>query len=70
MSMHAGDASAQENVPVDGVEWVELFVGEMMGAANVDDAKTRASRALEVLEKSIFARAQAEASQTFLQVSL
>ncbi|OWM71770.1 uncharacterized protein LOC116195824 [Punica granatum] len=63
-----GDASslAQENVPADGAEWVKLFVGEMMSAANVDDAKARASRALGMLEKSIFARAQAEA-QTFLQ---
>lgn len=64
-----GDTSTQENRPVDGAEWVELFVGEMMSASNVDDAKARASRALEVLEKSIFARASTEASQNFLQES-
>ncbi|CAL9155287.1 unnamed protein product [Musa hybrid cultivar] len=47
-------------LPTDGSEWVELFVREMMSAADIDDARTRASRALEFLEKSIMARAGAE----------
>lgn len=56
------------NLPNDGADWVELFVREMMSASNMDDAKTRASRVLEVLEKSICARASAEAAQSFHQV--
>ena len=62
------DPSAPKNLPMDGAEWVELFVREMMSASNMDDARARASRALEVLEKSICARATAEAAQSFQQV--
>lgn len=58
-----------KNLPMDGAEWVELFVREMMSASNIDDARTRASRALEVLEKSICARASAEGAQNFHQVA-
>lgn len=54
---------------LDGPEWVELFVREMMSSSNIDDARARASRALEILEKSICARASAEAAQSFHQVS-
>ncbi|XWS20449.1 hypothetical protein CRYUN_Cryun31cG0102100 [Craigia yunnanensis] len=57
--------SALENLPVDGAEWVDLFVREMMGATSVDDAKARASKLLEVLEKSISNRAAEEAAQSF-----
>lgn len=53
---------------MDGAEWVDLFVTEMMSASNMDDAKARASRALEVLEKSICASAGAEAAKSFHQV--
>lgn len=55
-------------LPMDGAEWVELFVREMMSASNIGDARARASRALEVLEKSICARAGAEAAKSFHQV--
>ncbi|CAL5048902.1 unnamed protein product [Urochloa decumbens] len=48
----------------NGSEWVELFVREMTNASDMDDARARASRALEALEKSIVERAGAEASQT------
>ncbi|KAI3771706.1 hypothetical protein L6452_02873 [Arctium lappa] len=48
--------------PVDGADWVNLFVREMLSASNMDDARTRASRALELLEKSITERVTAEAS--------
>ncbi|KAG8075168.1 hypothetical protein GUJ93_ZPchr0006g43923 [Zizania palustris] len=47
-----------------GPEWVELFVREMSNASDMDDARARASRALEVLEKSIVERAGADAAQT------
>ncbi|PAN23147.1 hypothetical protein PAHAL_4G071200 [Panicum hallii] len=47
----------------NGSEWVELFVREMTNASDIDDARARASRALEALEKSIVERAGAEASQ-------
>lgn len=39
-----------------------------MSASDMDDAKARASRVLDVLEKSIHARASAEAAQTVHQV--
>ncbi|KAG8490990.1 hypothetical protein CXB51_014162 [Gossypium anomalum] len=57
--------SAPETLPVDGAEWVDLFVGEMMGASSVDDAKARASKLLEVLEKSISENVAKEAAQSF-----
>lgn len=62
------DLSGQNNLPTHGADWVELFVREMMSASNMDDAKARASRVLEVLEKSICARATTEAAQSFHQV--
>lgn len=37
-------------------------------ASNIDDAKARASRALEVFEKSIYAHASETATQSFQQV--
>ncbi|KAJ8753151.1 hypothetical protein K2173_017719 [Erythroxylum novogranatense] len=64
------DSSAPSNLPMDGAEWVELFVREMMSASNIDGARARASRALEVLEKSICARAGADAAKSFLQENM
>ncbi|GAB2210590.1 hypothetical protein Droror1_Dr00015858 [Drosera rotundifolia] len=61
------DLLASRTLQMDGAEWVELFVGEMMSASNIDDARVRAARALEALEKSIFSRATAEAAQNFQQ---
>ncbi|XP_038890913.1 uncharacterized protein LOC120080344 [Benincasa hispida] len=63
----AEDATASENLPTNGAEWVDLFVSEMTSASNMDDARSRASRVLEVLEKSICARANAEAANNFHQ---
>ncbi|XP_058206891.1 uncharacterized protein LOC131320260 [Rhododendron vialii] len=63
----AGDPLPPQNLPMGGADWVELFVREMMNASNMDDARARASRALEVLEKSICGRVTAEAAQTFRQ---
>ncbi|KAG2649028.1 uncharacterized protein LOC120654876 [Panicum virgatum] len=42
-------------------EWVELFVREMTSSSDIDDARARASRALEAFEKSIMDRVGAEA---------
>ncbi|KAL3535892.1 hypothetical protein ACH5RR_004353 [Cinchona calisaya] len=64
------DVSASENLSMDKGEWVEHFVREMMSASNTDDAKARASRALEVLEKSIRVHATAEAAQSFQQENI
>lgn len=69
-----GEAAASENmsapnhVALDGREWVDLFVREMMSATSVDDARTRAARALEALENSISTRAGVEAAQNFHKV--
>ncbi|KAL3511909.1 hypothetical protein ACH5RR_024626 [Cinchona calisaya] len=59
------DASTESNLPIDGAQWVELFVKEMMDSTSIDDAKSRATRVLESLERSISARASAEAAQSF-----
>ncbi|XP_004287284.1 PREDICTED: uncharacterized protein LOC101311216 [Fragaria vesca subsp. vesca] len=64
------DLSGQNNLPSQGADWVELFVREMMSASNMDDAKARASRVLEVLEKSICSRASTEAAQSFHQENM
>uniref|UniRef100_A0A2N9IJ93 CUE domain-containing protein n=1 Tax=Fagus sylvatica TaxID=28930 RepID=A0A2N9IJ93_FAGSY len=55
--------SVPNNLPVEGVEWVDLFVREMMSATSMDDAKARAARLLEILEKTISSSAGAEATQ-------
>lgn len=62
--------SAADNLPMDGAEWVNLFVREMMSATSPHDARARASRVLELLEKSISARAGAEAAQAFQKVNI
>lgn len=62
------DPAAGLKYPTSGAEWVELFVIEMMNASNMDDAKSRASRMLEALEKSICARASAETERNIHQV--
>ncbi|XP_009602661.1 uncharacterized protein [Nicotiana tomentosiformis] len=56
--------SVLNDLPADGAEWVELFVREMMSATSIDDARARASRVLESLEKSI-SSGSAEAAQNF-----
>lgn len=53
---------------MDGLEWVELFVREMSAASDVEDARIRASRALEAFEKTIRAHAKADTAQNFQQV--
>lgn len=69
-----GNASTSENqpalnnLPADGAEWIDFFVREMMVATSVDDARARAARMLEVLEKSISERARAEATDALQKV--
>ncbi|RDX80148.1 hypothetical protein CR513_39337, partial [Mucuna pruriens] len=71
-----GNASVSENqpalnnLPADGAEWIDFFVREMMVATSVDDAKARAARMLEVLEKSISERARAEATDALQKENL
>ncbi|KAI3892553.1 hypothetical protein MKX03_021194 [Papaver bracteatum] len=43
----------QDGLPENGSGWVDLFVRDITSASNVDDAKARASKLLEVLRKSI-----------------
>ncbi|KAL8099042.1 uncharacterized protein LOC141684190 [Apium graveolens] len=59
------DNLAQDNLQLEGVEWVELLVREMKSATSMDDARSRATKVLESLEKSISVRASAEAAQNF-----
>ncbi|XP_048490532.1 uncharacterized protein LOC104901986 isoform X3 [Beta vulgaris subsp. vulgaris] len=61
------DPSVSNNLPMDGLEWVELFVREMSAASDVEDARIRASRALEAFEKTIRAHAKADTAQNFQQ---
>ncbi|XP_071716631.1 uncharacterized protein [Rutidosis leptorrhynchoides] len=56
-------SSGNENMPKSGAEWVELFVTEMTTATSIDDARLRAMRVLESLEKSISERAAGEAAE-------
>ncbi|KAJ1429141.1 hypothetical protein SESBI_08496 [Sesbania bispinosa] len=71
-----GNASASEsqpalnNLPVDGAEWIDFFVREMMIATSVDDARARAARMLEVLEQSISARVRAGATDALQKENL
>ncbi|CAK9170938.1 unnamed protein product [Ilex paraguariensis] len=63
----AEDPSASQSLPMDGADWVDLFVTEMKNSSNMDDARARVSKVLEVLEKSICELATKEAAQNFQQ---
>ncbi|KAG6486927.1 uncharacterized protein LOC122009294 [Zingiber officinale] len=45
------------NLPVDGPGWVELLLKELTSASDMNDAKTRASKILEMFEKFVAAHA-------------
>lgn len=62
--------ASMEKLPTEGSEWVNVLVKEMTHASNMDDAKTRASKVLELLEKNISERINAEAIQRFQEVSI
>ncbi|KAH9605037.1 hypothetical protein KSS87_016337 [Heliosperma pusillum] len=59
----SGVTFAQNTLPTDGTQWVELLVSEMMSAASVEDARVRAARVLEALEKSIKANSPNTSSE-------
>ncbi|KAL1814468.1 hypothetical protein ACET3Z_017042 [Daucus carota] len=58
------DNLTRDTVQLEGAEWVELLLREMQSATSTDDARYRATRVLESLEKSISVRASAEAAQS------
>ncbi|KAI8018327.1 hypothetical protein LOK49_LG04G02525 [Camellia lanceoleosa] len=62
--------SAQNNLHMDGAEWVELFVREITSATSMDDARSRAASLLESLEQSISVRAGTEAAQSYHKENL
>ncbi|KNA07560.1 hypothetical protein SOVF_170670 [Spinacia oleracea] len=64
-SVPTANSSAQNTLPTDGAQWVELFVGEVVGAKTVDELRARVSKVLEVLEKSIRENATAEATENY-----
>uniref|UniRef100_A0A0D9XBA4 CUE domain-containing protein n=1 Tax=Leersia perrieri TaxID=77586 RepID=A0A0D9XBA4_9ORYZ len=64
-----GNAPSADNFPSSSTQWVEILVNEMTSASNVDDAKSRASRVLEVFEKSMISRVGAEAMESFQKVT-
>lgn len=71
-----GEVSSQEQAstnnppPLNREEFVDIFVREMMIASDIEDAKARASRALEVLEKSICMHTSVAATQSFQQENM
>jgi len=69
-SASGGDQPAADNFPADGAEWIDLFVREMTCATSIDDARARAARLLEVLEKSIRAHASSGATTALQRVYL
>lgn len=54
-----------DNLQSGSTQWVEILVNEMASASNMDDAKARASRVMEVFEKSMISRISVEAMQSF-----
>ncbi|KAI5588535.1 hypothetical protein BDE02_05G104100 [Populus trichocarpa] len=52
-------------VPASGEQWVDLLVKEMTSATSVDDAKSRAGRVLEMLQKVISDQVTEEAARGF-----
>ncbi|KAJ6305007.1 hypothetical protein OIU78_020533 [Salix suchowensis] len=52
-------------VPASGEQWVDLLVKEMTSATSVDDAKSRAGRVLEMLQKVIGDQVTEEAAKSF-----
>ena len=64
------DHSVENNLNMDGAEWVDFFVREMMSATSIDDARSRATRVLESLEQSISVQAGADAAQSYHKVCI
>ncbi|GFZ07951.1 hypothetical protein Acr_19g0008880 [Actinidia rufa] len=53
------DHSVENNLNMDGAEWVDFFVREMMSATSIDDARSRATRVTLLRENTILKRAVA-----------
>ncbi|KAK3129289.1 hypothetical protein QOZ80_6BG0476400 [Eleusine coracana subsp. coracana] len=60
-----GSVPYAESLPSSSTQWVDILVNEMAAASNTDDAKDRASRVLEVFERSITSCIGAEPLQSF-----
>ncbi|XP_047306407.1 uncharacterized protein LOC124909817 [Impatiens glandulifera] len=60
-------SSSKDPVIMNGTDWVDHFVREMMNASNMDAARIRASQALELFEKCVISRTTNQAAQTFQQ---
>ncbi|CAI9260032.1 unnamed protein product [Lactuca saligna] len=69
-SLENNSSPNNNNIPKSGAEWVELFVTEMTSAISIDDARLRAMRVLETLEKSISERVAGEAADTLHKENL
>ncbi|CAN8233370.1 unnamed protein product [Cochlearia groenlandica] len=59
------NTGATFTAPASGDEWVELLVREVTQSNGTDDAKVRASRVLEALEKMLSERARQVAGKQF-----
>lgn len=70
MENNNNSSANNDNIPKSGAEWVELFVTEMTSATSIDDARLRAMRVLETLEKSISERVAGEAADTLHKENL
>lgn len=62
------DAAAGAALPASADDWVSLLVREVTQSSGTDDAKVRAERVLEALEKTLSARAHEEAGKKFQEV--
>lgn len=56
--------------PASADDWVSLLVREVTQSSGTDDAKVRAERVLEALEKTLSARAHEEAGKKFQEESV
>ncbi|XP_043715548.1 uncharacterized protein LOC122663919 isoform X2 [Telopea speciosissima] len=57
--LHSKTSTSESINPKDGSAWVDVFVQEMMNAADLDDARSRATRILEAFERNVVAHARA-----------
>ncbi|XP_057466109.1 uncharacterized protein LOC130755662 isoform X1 [Actinidia eriantha] len=64
------DHSVENNLNMNGAEWVDFFVREMMSATSIDDARSRATSVLESLEQSISVQAGVDAAQSYHKESV
>ncbi|XP_073000906.1 uncharacterized protein [Typha latifolia] len=61
----AAHTSLTESIPTDGSGWVDLFVREISTASNLADARHRAFKLLEILEKSIVVHTGSGSAESF-----